>query len=193
MSNTYNYHHPSPISQTHHTSKRGFTIVELLIVIVVVAIFAAISIVSYNGIQQRTNNTAIINAASQSLKVIEAYIATYGSYPSTASGYRCITTQSGCATNVQPPDSVFTANMAMIGTLPASIPKSSDNRYGLAYEYNATTVINGVSQPARLRYWLFGIDQQCGLSGVQGYNGNDMSTSKTLCIVTIPGPADGGV
>lgn len=32
----------------------GFTIVELLIVIVVVAILAAISIVAYNGIQVRS-------------------------------------------------------------------------------------------------------------------------------------------
>jgi len=33
--------------------QKGFTIVELLIVIVVIAILAAISIVAYNGIQQR--------------------------------------------------------------------------------------------------------------------------------------------
>ena len=31
---------------------RGFTIVELLIVIVIIAILAAITIVAYNGIQQ---------------------------------------------------------------------------------------------------------------------------------------------
>ncbi|MBC7512702.1 prepilin-type N-terminal cleavage/methylation domain-containing protein [Candidatus Saccharibacteria bacterium] len=32
---------------------KGFTIVELLIAIVVIAILAAISIVAYNGVQQR--------------------------------------------------------------------------------------------------------------------------------------------
>ena len=32
--------------------RRGFTIVELLIVVVVIAILAAITIVSYSGIQQ---------------------------------------------------------------------------------------------------------------------------------------------
>ena len=34
--------------------KRGFTIVELLIVIVVIAILAAISVVAYNGVQERS-------------------------------------------------------------------------------------------------------------------------------------------
>lgn len=42
---------------------RGFTIVELLIVIVVIAILAAISVVAYNGIQER----ARVNAAAAEL------------------------------------------------------------------------------------------------------------------------------
>lgn len=37
----------------------GFTIVELLIVIVVIAILAAISVVAYDGIQNRANDTAV--------------------------------------------------------------------------------------------------------------------------------------
>lgn len=37
----------------------GFTIVELLIIIVVIAVLAAISIVTYNGIQNRAHDTAV--------------------------------------------------------------------------------------------------------------------------------------
>lgn len=39
--------------------KKGFTIVELLIVIVVIGVLAAISIVAYNGIQTRANTEKI--------------------------------------------------------------------------------------------------------------------------------------
>jgi prepilin-type N-terminal cleavage/methylation domain-containing protein len=40
-----------------NSKNRGFTIVELLIVIVVIAILAAITVVAYNGIQQRAANS----------------------------------------------------------------------------------------------------------------------------------------
>jgi prepilin-type N-terminal cleavage/methylation domain-containing protein len=49
------------------TSRRGFTIVELLIVIVVIAILAAISIVAYNGIQTR----AKVSKANSDLVTLE--------------------------------------------------------------------------------------------------------------------------
>lgn len=41
------------------TQKSGFTIVELLIVVVVIAILAAITIVAYNGIQNRAYDSAV--------------------------------------------------------------------------------------------------------------------------------------
>ncbi len=40
-------------------STSGFTIVELLIVIVIIGILAAITIVAYNGIQNRANDSAV--------------------------------------------------------------------------------------------------------------------------------------
>ena len=58
--------------------RRGFTIVELLIVIVVIAILAAITIVAYNGIQQRAHNAATISAADSWVKVISSYYTANG-------------------------------------------------------------------------------------------------------------------
>lgn len=59
----------------------GFTIVELLIVIVVIGILAAITVVAYNGIQSRATNTARVAAARQALGVVQAYKAVNGDYP----------------------------------------------------------------------------------------------------------------
>ena len=52
---------------------RGFTIVELLIVIVVIGILAAITIVAYNGIQNRAHDTAVQNDLSNISKKMELY------------------------------------------------------------------------------------------------------------------------
>ncbi len=62
-------------------SNRGFTLVELLIVIVVIAILAAISIVAYNGIQDRARDTTAAETASQLRTKIEAYNSVEGEYP----------------------------------------------------------------------------------------------------------------
>ncbi len=53
------------------TTKPGFTIVELLIVIVVIGILAAITIVAYNGVQDRARNAALKSEMNQLQKRIQ--------------------------------------------------------------------------------------------------------------------------
>lgn len=62
-------------------NKSGFTIVELLIVIVVIAILAAISIVAYNGIQQRARDAERASEVASTQKAIEFYRVDNSSYP----------------------------------------------------------------------------------------------------------------
>jgi len=65
-------------------SNKGFTIVELLIVIVVIAILAAITIVAYNGIQNQAKASAAQAAAKQALTKIQAYaVQNADQYPAT--------------------------------------------------------------------------------------------------------------
>lgn len=59
----------------------GFTIVELLIVIVVIAVLAAITIVAYNGIQSRAKASEASTALAQAKKKLELYKVDNGSYP----------------------------------------------------------------------------------------------------------------
>ena len=64
---------------------RGFTIVELLIVIVVIAILAAISIVAYRGIQDRANSSAASAKLTQAAKQVQLYYAEHATYPTSLS------------------------------------------------------------------------------------------------------------
>ena len=66
---------------TTYRRSAGFTIVELLIVVVVIAILAAITIVAYNGIQNRAHDSAIQNDLKQFGTIMELYKADNGSYP----------------------------------------------------------------------------------------------------------------
>ena len=59
----------------------AFTIVELLIVVVIIAILAAITIVAYNGIQNRARASAASSALSQAVKKLELYKVDNSAYP----------------------------------------------------------------------------------------------------------------
>lgn len=59
----------------------GFTIVELLIVIVIIGILAAITTVAYNGVQQRSQNAKTVSAATAWLKALQLYRVDNGSWP----------------------------------------------------------------------------------------------------------------
>lgn len=63
----------------------GFTIVELLIAIVVIAILAAISIIAYTGIQQRTRDSIRESDVATIEKALELYYTEKGSYPTSVS------------------------------------------------------------------------------------------------------------
>lgn len=62
-------------------SVSGFTIVELLIVIVIIAILAAISVTAYTGIQNRANDSAIQSDLKTLATKLQLYKIQQDTYP----------------------------------------------------------------------------------------------------------------
>ncbi|AHB42531.1 hypothetical protein RAAC3_TM7C00001G0689 [Candidatus Saccharibacteria bacterium RAAC3_TM7_1] len=62
-------------------NQRGFTIVELLIVIVVIAILVAVTIVAYSGVQSRARDNIRYQDAKAIINALELYKIDNGKYP----------------------------------------------------------------------------------------------------------------
>ena len=163
----------------------GFTIVELLIVIVVIAILAAISIFAYNGIQQRANNTKRVAAAKDWQKIIIAYTSANGSYPvSSINNHTCLGTgnptdldqnpDEDCngTGNVKHPLSSINSAYATIGTLPkfpaeklitsSAIGTTAGISLRSVESLDPGTANEKLMYPF-LYYWLAGTNQDCVL------------------------------
>lgn len=66
---------------TSYRRSHGFTIVELLIVVVVIAILAAISIVAYSGVSNSANDSTVKSDLTNFAKAIQMYKVENGHYP----------------------------------------------------------------------------------------------------------------
>ena len=66
---------------TKNIKNQGFTLVELLIVIVIIAILTVVSLVAYNGLQNQAKTSAAKSAADAVAKKAELYNTAESSYP----------------------------------------------------------------------------------------------------------------
>jgi prepilin-type N-terminal cleavage/methylation domain-containing protein len=148
----------------------GFTIVELLIVIVVIAILAAITIVAYNGIQTRARNSQIISGVNAYRKAIELYAVDAGAYPSVTGCLGADYPSNACWTGINGNRSVnatldslldpYIKQKPTLTTKLLKITTAPDYRLGATYNYASPTDI-------KLIYYLEGAGQPC-LGGSTG-------------------------
>lgn len=61
--------------------RQGFTIVELLIVIVVIAVLSSVSVAAFSGVQQKTRDARRVSDMQAIVKALEMYKTQVGNYP----------------------------------------------------------------------------------------------------------------
>lgn len=169
-----------------HKQQSGFTIVELLIVIVVIGILAAITIVAFNGVQERARNTKTITAVKEYIKLYSSYAVDYDVYP--GSGNYCLGT--GYTDGLCWDNRVYAENAAAntgLQIYAKSLPNPSTTRVYRNSVDGSRAGILYVS-PNNLRYQLEGVDTQCGIPGAT----RTFTAGQSLgpeCNVTVPDPA----
>ncbi|MDO8335775.1 MAG: prepilin-type N-terminal cleavage/methylation domain-containing protein [Candidatus Saccharibacteria bacterium] len=120
-------------NNSHVVSRQsGFTIVELLIVIVIIGILAALVIVAYNGITARANDTSVQSDLRNISQKSELFYTDKGYYPATATDITLLglkVSKSSYQTNAGATNNLiycFSANGTSYSAFAAS---SSTNRF----------------------------------------------------------------
>lgn len=193
----------------HQTRGRlaGFTIVELLIVIVVIGVLAAITVVAYNGIQDRANNLRTEDAVGKFRRALIMYATEKGTYPLGGTTSACLGEEAnypaGCWNGA-----VSTAfNDAIRPYLGSSLPNPyngcmmmySGCRIGAAYS-NQNINLDGAAHTWSISYLQKGAvscqaDGQAGgswanaLSTANNPSRVELHSGTSLCRLLLPNPS----
>ncbi len=192
------------------SNSRGFTIVELLIVIVIIGILASLVIAAYNGIQDRANNQQTETAVAAYRKALIQYATDNRSYPITGSA--CLNEAALPNCWAWPISTSFNnairPYMGNTSTLPSLSPQQIittawGTRVGGSFFYNTVATLDGALHPYYIGYNLKGTGA-CKLSGVLSHasgawtnfsttspasSHTHSTTGASFCAVALPDPA----
>lgn len=176
-----------------HKRSRGFTLVELLIVIVVIAILAAITLVAYNGIRERARNTMTINAAGAWVSLLSASYTLNGTinidYKPAFGGGVCLgnpADYSGAVGNLETGECFdkYFADQAMYDQL-AEVGNASMQPY--AFDIGDGQYTRGIQYSfkddghAYIEYDLIGTGTDCGIAGAEPPEEAEENTASSPC------------
>lgn len=188
-----------------YTKSNGFTIVELLIVIIVLGILAALVISAFKGVRERAYNAKVLSNVRQYITGLEAYRAMYGVYPQTSGeqngdfiamtclgrGYPGKSCGTVTSTVIFEDDVFYTQiGQVMQGTAnqlgDEALPVSGESFTGAVYGID-TTIPKYAGSDGRARmieYALMGSNADCSLPGSWGYN-QSTNPATTACEIDL--------
>lgn len=151
----------------HHVARmwRGFTIIEVLVVIIIIALLVGITVVVYGGMQERLADSAVRDTVGRANGVLQIYGATDHQYPANIAG-----------TDYAPPITVAVA----LYTNAAQVPIYA----GLTTEQNSQLFLNTCNGFMSIESGGITYNTACV------YNGNNLHVKGTVSSnVVIHGPS----
>jgi prepilin-type N-terminal cleavage/methylation domain-containing protein len=186
---------------------QGFTIVELLIVIVVIGVLAALVLTSFSDAQAKARNVQTTNAAQSYRKALILYATEKGSYPAASS---CLGTPEHYPAGCWHDGEVnAAANNALLAPyMGANAPNAANKclymygqcRRGGSYRVEPYAGLDGIAYPYGITYVLEGY-VRCEGAGQAGgtwhnfttapnsYGYIEQNSGTTLCWLILPDPS----
>lgn len=167
----------------------GFTIVELLVVVIIVGVLAAATIVTYSGVQTRAENAKTNQAVATYAKALQSYKTLNDTYPSPIGSFTCITGASDYCGNMSSTAwSCFSLGrfqgLAGLDTSMATVI-SALPRPGAGGNCGGSTYAGIMYDGTRLIWFLQGTQTCNNLGGM--YNSNTVSSGNaTRCYAYLP-------
>lgn len=127
---------------------RGFTIVELLIVVVVIAILATITIIAYNGIQDRAKSAAFTASLDSFEKKVLLQKASSGTFMDSLVPDQVVSNSTGHG------------SLAQNSCVPADYPQEGVFDEGECMVMSQTVTYDGDTTPAHEIQWSFTENQE---------------------------------
>lgn len=152
---------------------RGFTVIELTVVIVVIGILATIVLVNYNGAEERAKSNRIIAQANAYISALKVWTLKEGRpttntciAPSSSLTSGVCPTASGWMSNA-PYDAAFNAKLSDYSNVatPRLGEYGSDNPKGLMWFHS-----NYYSDNRAVLYYTVGPNSACGIANVLSPN-----------------------
>jgi prepilin-type N-terminal cleavage/methylation domain-containing protein len=157
---TMNTKAQSGANATHRTSNRGFSLIELLVVVAIILIIAAIAIPNLLNSRMAANGAAAVENVRTITTAAMAYSSTYGNgFPATL------------AVMGGPSGGVSTCDAAILLDPIISAPPYQKSGYTFAYSVVGAPVIApaGCSQPGTNAYLVTAVPITVKLSGIDSY------------------------